>query len=50
MGSFFWDVVPSVAAYYGLRMLGADPYVALLGGTGRRGRAPALRPLDRPHL
>jgi intracellular septation protein A len=34
MGSFFWDVVPSVAAYYGLRMLGADPYVALLGGTG----------------
>jgi intracellular septation protein A len=39
MGSFFWDVVPSVVAYYGLRALGADPYVALLGGTG----AAALR-------
>jgi intracellular septation protein A len=39
MGSFFWDVVPSVVAYYGLRTLGADPYVALLGGTG----AAALR-------
>ncbi|MDX6317879.1 MAG: hypothetical protein QOD35_1279 [Nocardioidaceae bacterium] len=39
MLSFFWDVVPSVVAYYGLRALGADPYIALLGGTG----AAALR-------
>jgi intracellular septation protein A len=30
---FFWDIGLSLAAYYGLRTLGASPYVALLGGT-----------------
>lgn len=29
----FWDVGLSLVAYYGLRALGASPYVALLGGT-----------------
>jgi len=29
----FWDIGLSLAAYYGLRALGASPYVALLGGT-----------------
>ena len=33
MRSMVYDVVPSVATYYGLRLLGADPYVALLGAT-----------------
>jgi intracellular septation protein A len=33
MLSMVYDVVPSVATYYGLRILGADPYVALLGAT-----------------
>jgi intracellular septation protein A len=29
----FWDIGLSLVAYYGLRALGASPYVALLGGT-----------------
>lgn len=29
----FWDIGLSLLAYYGLRALGASPYVALLGGT-----------------
>jgi hypothetical protein len=29
----FWDVGLSLVAYYGLRAVGASPYVALLGGT-----------------
>jgi intracellular septation protein A len=29
----FWDIGLSLAVYYGLRALGASPYVALLGGT-----------------
>jgi hypothetical protein len=29
----FWDVGLSLVAYYGLRAMGASPYVALLGGT-----------------
>lgn len=29
----FWDIGLSLAAYYGLRALGASSYVALLGGT-----------------
>src|SRR5690606_14764646 len=29
----FWDVGLALVAYYGLRALGASPYVALLGGT-----------------
>jgi hypothetical protein len=33
MLSMVYDVVPSVATYYGLRILGADPYLALLGAT-----------------
>ncbi|MET9021145.1 VC0807 family protein [Actinopolymorpha sp. NPDC004070] len=28
-----WDVVPSIAAYYACRALGASPYVSLLAGT-----------------
>jgi intracellular septation protein A len=31
--SLFWDIGLSLVAYYGLRALGASPYVALLGGT-----------------
>jgi hypothetical protein len=34
MRTMFFDVVPSVAVYYGLRAFGADPYLALLGATG----------------
>jgi hypothetical protein len=33
MRSMMFDVIPSVAAYYVLRVLGADSYVALLGAT-----------------
>jgi intracellular septation protein A len=29
----FWDIGLSLVAYYGLRAMGASPYVALLGGT-----------------
>lgn len=29
----FWDIGLGLVAYYGLRALGASPYVALLGGT-----------------
>jgi hypothetical protein len=29
----FWDIGLSLVVYYGLRALGASPYVALLGGT-----------------
>ncbi len=29
----FWDVGLALVAYYGLRAMGASPYVALLGGT-----------------
>ncbi len=31
--NLFWDVGLSLVAYYGLRAMGASPYVALLGGT-----------------
>jgi intracellular septation protein A len=31
--NLFWDIGLSLAAYYGLRAMGASPYVALLGGT-----------------
>ena len=31
--NLFWDIGLSLVAYYGLRAMGASPYVALLGGT-----------------
>jgi hypothetical protein len=31
--SLFWDIGLSLVTYYGLRLLGFDQYVALLGGT-----------------
>jgi len=33
VSSMFWDVGLAVVAYYGLRLLGFDEYVALLAGT-----------------